>query len=106
MKKVNLAIVGDEDQCIYSFRGSKPEYMVDFDKIYKNGKKYYLSINYRSKMNIVDKSKDVISFNKKRNNKEINPNKESEGIIKWFSPYNEKMQAESLEYRRRFCRFD
>ncbi len=88
--------VGDEDQCIYSFRGSKPEYMVSFDKIFKGGKKYYLSINYRSKMNIVDKSKDVISFNKNRNNKEIKWNKESEGIIKWLSPYDEKMQAESL----------
>jgi len=95
-EKNSLFAVGDEDQCIYSFRGSKPEYMVSFDKIFKHGKKYYLSINYRSKMNIVDKSKDVISFNKKRNNKEINWNKDSEGIIKWFSPYNEKMQAESL----------
>lgn len=92
----SLFAVGDEDQCIYSFRGSKPEYMVSFDKIFKDGKKYYLSINYRSKMNIVDKSRDVISFNKKRNNKEIKWNKDSEGIIKWFSPYNEKMQAESL----------
>ena len=92
----SLFAVGDEDQCIYSFRGSKPEYMVSFDKIFKSGKKYYLSINYRSKMNIVDKSKDVISFNKKRNNKEIKWNKDSDGIIKWFSPYNEKMQAESL----------
>ena len=25
-----LFAVGDEDQCIYSFRGSKPEYMVEF----------------------------------------------------------------------------
>jgi DNA helicase-2/ATP-dependent DNA helicase PcrA len=91
-----LFAVGDEDQCIYSFRGSKPEYMVSFDKIFKEGKKYYLSINYRSKMNIVDKSKDIISFNKKRNNKEIQWNRESEGIIRWFNPYNEKMQGESL----------
>lgn len=91
-----LFAVGDEDQCIYSFRGSKPEYMVSFDEIFEGGKKYYLSINYRSKMNIVDKSKEVISFNKKRNNKEIKWNKDSEGIIRWFSPYNEKMQCENL----------
>lgn len=92
----SLFAVGDEDQCIYSFRGSKPEYMVSFDKIFKDGKKYYLSINYRSKMNIVGKSKDIISFNKKRNNKEIKWNRNSEGIIKWFNPYNEKMQGEGL----------
>lgn len=95
-KENNLFAVGDEDQCIYSFRGSKPEYMVSFDKIFKEGKKYYLSINYRSSMNIVDKSKEVINFNKRRNNKEIKWKKETMGIIKWFSPYNEKMQAESL----------
>lgn len=92
----NLFAVGDEDQCIYSFRGSKPEYMVNFDKIFIGGKKYYLSINYRSRMNIVDKSKAVIGYNEKRNNKDIKWNKECEGIVKWFNPYNEKMQAESL----------
>lgn len=95
-KENSLFAVGDEDQCIYSFRGSKPEYMVSFDKIFKNGKKYYLSVNYRSKMNIVDKSKEIIRFNKERNNKEIHWDREAEGIIKWFNPYNEKMQGESL----------
>ena len=95
-KDNSLFAVGDEDQCIYSFRGSKPEYMVSFDKIFKGGKKYYLSINYRSRKNIVEKSKDVIRFNKERNNKEIEWNRDYEGIIKWFSPYNEKMQAETL----------
>lgn len=95
-KDNSLFAVGDEDQCIYSFRGSKPEYMVSFEKIFNGGKKYYLSINYRSKKNIVEKSKDVIKFNKERNNKEIKWNREYDGIIKWFSPYNEKIQAETL----------
>ena len=92
----SLFAVGDEDQCIYSFRGSKPEYMVSFDKLFEGGKKYYLSINYRSKKNIVEKSKDVIKFNKARNNKEIHWNKDSDGIIKWFNPYNEKAQADII----------
>lgn len=92
----SLFAVGDEDQCIYSFRGSKPEYMVSFDKIFEGGKKYFLSINYRSKKNIVDKSKEVIKFNKSRNNKEIKWNRDSEGIIKWFNTYNERAQAEII----------
>ncbi len=92
----SLFAVGDEDQCIYSFRGSRPEYMVSFDKIFKEGKKYYLSINYRSKSNIVHKSKEVISFNTNRNKKEIKWNREESGIIQWFNSYNEKMQAEGL----------
>ncbi|OFS22652.1 MULTISPECIES: ATP-dependent helicase [Clostridium] len=92
----SLFAVGDEDQCIYSFRGSKPEYMVSFDKIFENGKKHYLSINYRSKKNIVEKSKQVIKYNKERNNKEIKWNKDNDGIIKWFNSYNEKIQGEAL----------
>ncbi|MBW6409157.1 ATP-dependent helicase [Clostridium weizhouense] len=92
----SLFAVGDEDQCIYSFRGSKPMYMVTFDKIFKEGKKHYLSINYRSKKNIVDKSKELIKFNKERNNKEILFNKKNEGRIKFFTPYNEKFQGDIL----------
>ncbi|GAA0078332.1 ATP-dependent helicase [Clostridium sp. CTA-5] len=92
----SLFAVGDEDQCIYSFRGSKPMYMVTFDKMFKEGKKHYLSINYRSKKNIVDKSKELIKFNKERNNKEILFNKKDEGIIKFFTPYNEKFQGDIL----------
>ena len=35
-----LFAVGDEDQCIYSFRGSKPQYMVEFNNTFKEGKKF------------------------------------------------------------------
>ncbi|MGN0144077.1 MAG: ATP-dependent helicase [Clostridium sp.] len=94
--KNSLFAVGDEDQCIYSFRGSKPEYMVSFDDMFENGKKHYLSINYRSRKNIVEKSKNVIKCNKERNSKEIKWNKENDGIIKWFNSYNEKAQGEAI----------
>ena len=92
----SLFAVGDEDQCIYSFRGSKPEYMVSFDKMFENGKKYYLSVNYRSRKNIVEKSKEVIKYNKERNSKEIKWNKENDGIIRWCNSYNEKAQGEAV----------
>lgn len=92
----SLFAVGDEDQCIYSFRGSKPEYMVSFNDIFENGKKHYLSINYRSKRNIVERSKEVIKYNKERNNKEIKWNKDCDGIIKWFNLYNEKIQGDTI----------
>lgn len=92
----SLFAVGDEDQCIYSFRGSKPEYMVSFDKMFKSGKKHYLSINYRSRKNIVEKSKEVIRFNKERNSKEIKWNRGEDGLIKWFNSYNEKNQGEAV----------
>ena len=91
-----LFAVGDEDQCIYSFRGSKPEYMVYFDKSFRNGKKIYLSTNYRSKKNIVDISKKLISNNLGRNNKEILSYESDKGIVRLLKPYNEFMQGEEI----------
>lgn len=95
-KKNSLFAVGDEDQCIYSFRGSKPEYMVSFNEIFRGGKKYYLAKNYRSNKNIVESSKDLISFNKERNEKTIVPNKKEEGIIRFETPVDEKIQSEKI----------
>ena len=91
-----LFAVGDEDQCIYSFRGSKPEYMVDFDKSFPNGEKIYLSTNYRSKKNIIDISKKLISNNLGRNNKEILSFESEKGIVKFMKPYNEFLQGEEI----------
>ena len=91
-----LFAVGDEDQCIYSFRGSKPKYMVDFHSSFKNGKKVYLTTNYRSKKNIVDISKKLICNNIGRNKKEIISYENEKGIIKFLKPYNEYVQGEEI----------
>ena len=91
-----LFAVGDEDQCIYSFRGSKPQYMVDFDETFKNSKKLYLSTNYRSSKNIISISKKIISNNINRNNKEILSFESDKGIIRYLTPYNEFLQGEEI----------
>lgn len=92
----SLFAVGDEDQCIYSFRGSKPEYMVTFNEIFKGGKKYYLSKNYRSTKNIIEISKKLISFNNERNKKEILWNRDEEGIVDYKVTYDERLQGEEI----------
>ena len=91
-----LFAVGDEDQCIYSFRGSRPEYMVTFGDLFPTGKKVYLSINYRSRQNIVINSKCLIENNKNRNKKEIIAFNKGDGIIKYSTPYSETMQGEEI----------
>lgn len=68
----SLFCVGDEDQSIFSFRGARPDFTVDFKKIFKNGEIYYLGNNYRSREDIVNKSKALIKHNIIRSNKEIN----------------------------------
>jgi superfamily I DNA/RNA helicase len=47
-KHGNITCVGDENQCIYGFRGAKPENITtDFEKWFPNGKTLYLGKNYR-----------------------------------------------------------
>lgn len=76
-----LFCVGDEDQSIYKFRGANPNIMVNFCEIFKNGKKYYLKYNYRSKHSIVNFSRNVISNNKIRNEKQFFGKKIEEGEV-------------------------
>lgn len=70
----NLFVVGDDDQAIYTFRGSNPNFMINFDKTFKNVEKVYLDINFRCKKNIVDISKHLIESNKNRIYKELKSN--------------------------------
>lgn len=56
----NLFIVGDPDQCIYEWRGAKPEYYVNF----KADKLIILDENYRSTPNILNVANSIIVHNK------------------------------------------
>jgi len=92
----SLFAVGDEDQCIYSFRGSKPECMVNFNHYFENGEKIYLRYNYRSPKNIVEISKNLIQNNKLRNNKKIEAYNDYDKNIVLKSFLNEREQAEEI----------
>lgn len=77
----NLFIVGDDDQSIYGFRGSKPDIMLNFGKDYGNAAQVTLDVNYRSTPEIVKAAGDVIRFNNKRYKKNITPDRESGGAV-------------------------
>ncbi len=62
----NLFIVGDDDQSIYRFRGSRPEIMLGFPSDYPGSRIVQLKENYRSTEAIVAASLAVISQNKNR----------------------------------------
>lgn len=61
--KKNLFAVGDDAQCIYQFRYSRPELMKEFVRVFREAKQVFLTINYRSNDAIVDLGNDVINLN-------------------------------------------
>lgn len=70
-KEKNLFIVGDDDQSIYSFRGSRPEFLLNFSEEYPQTQRVILNINYRSNESIIKLCNRIISRNKARHVKEM-----------------------------------
>ena len=62
----NVFAVGDDDQSIYSFRGSEPVLMKQFLKEYSGCKQVSLDLNYRSTPAIVKASQKVVLENGNR----------------------------------------
>lgn len=67
----NLFIVGDPDQTIYSWRGARVEFILDFDKTHPNTKTILLNKNYRSSPEILDAANSLIKKNQQRIDKDL-----------------------------------
>ncbi len=73
----HLAVVGDDAQSIYSFRGARLDNMLNFPKIFKKTKIFKLEQNYRSTKNIVNAANSLIAKNKEQfDKKTFSENKE------------------------------
>ena len=65
--------VGDDAQSIYAFRGANFENILNFEKKYKDCKRYVITYNYRSVPQILDLANDSIKHNKKQHKKNMKP---------------------------------
>jgi DNA helicase-2/ATP-dependent DNA helicase PcrA len=67
----NIAVVGDDWQSIYSWRGADFRNILRFEKDYKNCTIIKLEQNYRSTKNILDAAHAVITKNAQRSDKRL-----------------------------------
>lgn len=92
----NIFVVGDEDQSIYGFRGSRPDFLLEFEDYFKGSKKYVLDINYRSKKDITDIANKLIQNNENRYEKSIKCDREHKGIVKYINTEDAEEEAKFI----------
>ena len=88
-KHKNICVVGDDDQCIYQWRGADIRNILDFEKDYPNAKVIKLEQNYRSKGNILDAANVVIVNNANRKSKALRTEQEAGSKIKVYRAYSD-----------------
>jgi DNA helicase-2/ATP-dependent DNA helicase PcrA len=59
----NVAVVGDDDQAIFRFRGASMSNILDFDRTYPDAKKVVLQENRRSPQAVLDAAYRLIKYN-------------------------------------------
>jgi DNA helicase-2/ATP-dependent DNA helicase PcrA len=90
----NVFVVGDEDQCIYSWRGANITNIQNFLKDYTDARLYKLEQNYRSTKNILNVANRLIKFNVERIEKTLFTENEEGSNINYFEAEGEGEEAE------------
>lgn len=88
----NVAVVGDDDQSIYSWRGADYQNIINFEKDFKVTE-IRLEQNYRSTGTILDAANGVISHNTNRKDKKLWSGKGEGKPIEIYMPENETEEA-------------
>lgn len=92
----NLCVVGDDDQCIYQWRGADIRNILDFEKDFPETKVIKLEQNYRSKANILAAAHSVIRNNRSRKDKKLWTEADKGEKLRYFRADNDKEEAGSI----------
>jgi len=100
-KHKNIAVVGDDWQSIYSWRGADFRNILNFEKDYSNCTVIKLEQNYRSTKNILDAAHAVISQNLQRSDKKLWTAAGGGAPVQVLAVANERAEAETIARRIR-----
>jgi len=89
----NLCVVGDDDQCIYQWRGADIRNILDFENDFRNVLTIRLEQNYRSDGNILKLANSVIKNNKERKAKALWTDRKDGEKITYKRLEDEKQEA-------------
>lgn len=92
----NVAVVGDDDQSIYSWRGADYQNIVNFEKDFPDVQEIRLEQNYRSTGTILAAANGVIKHNTNRKDKELWSGNGSGKPIEIYMPENEAAEADFI----------
>lgn len=101
-KHRNLAVVGDDDQSIYSFRGADIRNILDFEKDFPDARVVRLEQNYRSTGNILLAASAVVKNNLRRKDKTLRTDQDMGDPLVELRPQDEDVEADVIvaEIRR------
>ncbi|MDR2088319.1 MAG: UvrD-helicase domain-containing protein [Clostridiales Family XIII bacterium] len=102
----NICVVGDDDQCIYQWRGADIANILNFEKDFLGTKVVKLEQNYRSHANILGGAHSVIERNPARKSKKLWTEKEPGEKITYRSLDNERAEAAFVAERIEEMRAD
>lgn len=89
----NLCVVGDDDQCIYQWRGADISNILGFERDFSQAKVIKLEQNYRSYGNILAAAHSVIKNNQSRKAKKLWTEKEAGEKITYYRADDDKEEA-------------
>jgi DNA helicase-2/ATP-dependent DNA helicase PcrA len=90
--EMNLFIVGDDDQAMYSFRGADPDSFINFSNKYPQTQLLPLEDNYRSQPDILNRANKLIAYNTNRIVKQLVPHKQSDDECVFYSHFEDEIE--------------
>ena len=90
----NICVVGDDDQCIYQWRGADIRNILEFEKDFPGAKVVKLEQNYRSTGNILAAAHSIIAHNTSRKAKKLWTNEDGGSRITHFRARDEREEAQ------------